>query len=389
MAIGLGGDPDVLVGRRDGELADPLQRVGVAHGLAVRPDVIEALAGALAPDAGIVVVDIDEARPPGDGDIFQIAIQRHRASPAPGVVLANDLKAPKAKAQPDPPPKVPALNYRHHFHAGNFADVMKHALWLRLLERLTTEPAPLDVIDTHAGAGLYDLEDAMARRSKEAEAGIGRLMADPEAPLAFAPLKAAVAAENRSGALRFYPGSPVLTVGALRPGDRFLGCELRADDQAALQGLLDRRRGRTGPDVRVVLADGYAQLGEKADARQRRKVHLIDPPFERGDEYAQIVAGVARALAADAGAVFAIWTPLKDLETFDALLRGLEALEPPSLLVAETRLRPLLDPMKMNGSAMLFIGGSDLEAAARAVCDWTAAACGDEGAKARVWKLGL
>ena len=302
--------------------------------------------------------------------------------------MANDLKAPKATDQPDPTPKVPALNYRHHFHAGNFADVMKHALWLQVLGRLTCEAAPLDVIDTHAGAGLYDLQDAMARRSKEAEAGIVRLMADADAPSVFAPLKAAVAAENRSGGLRFYPGSPVLTVAALRPGDRFLGCELRADDQAALQELLDARRGRNGPEVRIALADGYAQLGNGAGDRRRGKLHLIDPPFERGDEYEQIVAGVDRALAADPGAVFAIWTPLKDLETFDALLRRLEGLDPPSLLVAETRLRPLLDPMKMNGSAMVFIGAPDIEAEALTVCTWVAAACGEKGAVARVRKLG-
>src|ERR1700761_6408783 len=95
-----------------------------------------------------------------------------------GIVLAGPVKSPMLKLKPQPPAKVPTLNYRHHFHAGNFADVMKHALWLQLLRRLAGAASPLQVIDTHAGAGLYDLEDTMARRSKEAEAGVGRLMAD-------------------------------------------------------------------------------------------------------------------------------------------------------------------------------------------------------------------
>lgn len=278
------------------------------------------------------------------------------------------------------------MNYRHHFHAGNFADVMKHALWLQLLARLKQDTTPFCVTDTHAGAGLYDLQDAMARRSKEADAGIGRLMADNAAPPVFAPLKAAVRAANPDGALRWYRGSPLLTVGALRRGDAYLGCELRADDQQALKALLAPTA--KGLRVEVVLADGYAQLAAPPADRRSKCVYLIDPPFERSDEYAQLVGGVTRALKARPDAMFAIWAPLKDLETFDALLRGLEALEPPSLLVAEARLRPLLDPMKMNGSAMIFIGGPDPKSEAESVCDWVVRACGEAGGAARIRKLG-
>jgi 23S rRNA (adenine2030-N6)-methyltransferase len=263
---------------------------------------------------------------------------------------------------------------------------LKHALWLRLLARLTADAPPLTVIDTHAGAGLYDLQDAMAQRSKESEAGIVRLMADKQAPEVFAALKAAVAAENPDGRLRFYPGSPLLTVQALRRGDRYVGCELREDDQAALQTLLDRRATMgAGAQARAVLADGYGELGGGADGR--RRATIIDPPFERGDEYAQIIDGVARALAADASAVIAIWTPLKDLETFDFLLRGLEAIDPPSLLVTEARLRPLMDPMKMNGTAMIFVNAEGLEPDARAAAEWVVEVCGERGGKAQVRNL--
>jgi 23S rRNA (adenine2030-N6)-methyltransferase len=264
---------------------------------------------------------------------------------------------------------------------------MKHALWLRLLDRLTSEPRPLQVIDTHAGAGLYDLEDHMARRSREAEAGIGRLMADAQAPPVFAPLKAAVLAENPLGGLRFYPGSPLSTAKALRGGDRYTGYELRPDDQEAAQALLDRRGERTRAAAAVIQADGYAQLSAVGADRGANLACLIDPPYERGDEYDQIVASVAAVLNARPRAVLAIWAPLKDLETFDALLRRIEALRPPSLLVAEVRLRPLLDPMRMNGCAMIFIDAPGLEADADAVCGWTAKTCGEAGAAAQVRRL--
>jgi 23S rRNA (adenine2030-N6)-methyltransferase len=281
------------------------------------------------------------------------------------------------------------LNYRHHFHAGNFADVMKHALWLQLLARLTNEIAPLTVIDTHAGTGLYDLQDDQARRSREAEAGVGRLMADGAAPPVFAPLKEAVLAVNPASGLRFYPGSPLLSVGALRRGDRYEGCELRADDQRALQKLFYPRMRSNGVEVRATLTDGYRLLGRTEPRDGGRLAHLIDPPFERGDEYERVITGVSRALALNPHAVFAIWAPVKDLETFDAFLRGLEALHPPSLTVAEARLRPLLDPMTMNGSAMILIGAPDLRAEAQAICDWVVRTCGEASGKALVRKLGL
>ncbi len=279
----------------------------------------------------------------------------------------------------------PVLNYRHHFHAGNFADLVKHALLLALLGRMTADDAPLQVIDTHAGAGLYDLEDAMARRSKEAEAGVLRLMADADAPAVFDALKRTVEGENGGDPARLYPGSPLLIVKALRAGDRYRGYELRPDDQAALQALL-RRRAPPSVKAEAVLDDGYGGLSD-LNAQGRRLFVLIDPPFERGDEYHRIVLALQQVFAAAPAAVVALWTPLKDLETLDALLRRIEALSPPSLLVAETRLRPLVDPMKMNGCAMVMIGAPEVEAEAAAICGWVAARCGAAGAEARVYRL--
>ena len=285
-----------------------------------------------------------------------------------------------------PPLEFRILNYRHHFHAGNFADLLKHAVLLALLERLTADSRPLRVIDTHAGAGLYDVQDERASRSREAEVGIGRLMQDQTAPPVFHPLKTQVRAVNVAGDLRWYPGSPLLTVEALKPGDRYIGYELRPDDHQALSDLL-KQRAPGGAQAEARRGDGYASLEGAKRQADSQVLYLIDPPFERGDEYAEIVRGVGSAGRADVRAVFAIWTPIKDLETFDALLRRLEDLRLGAVTVAEVRLRPLLNPMTMNGCAMILLRAPDVTEAARAACDWIADRCGDAGATGRVHPL--
>ncbi len=255
---------------------------------------------------------------------------------------------------------------------------------LTLLERMTRDPAPLAVLDTHAGAGGYDLAGPESKKSGEAERGIARLMADPAAPPAFAGLKAAVRRMNPDGNLRHYPGSPWLAIKALRKGDSYRGHELRPDDHLALSALLKREAGPV--DAQASRFDGYAAL--EAPSRIRRLV-LIDPPFERGDEYAQILKGLRPALA-QRGTAAAVWLPLKDLETLDAFLSGLEVLRQP-ILLAQARLRPLHDPLKMNGCAMALIGqgvtGLGIEPQLEAVCGWIAGALGEAGASARIERL--
>ncbi|HEY2662097.1 MAG TPA: 23S rRNA (adenine(2030)-N(6))-methyltransferase RlmJ [Caulobacteraceae bacterium] len=274
------------------------------------------------------------------------------------------------------------MNYRHHFHAGNFADLVKHAGLLALLEALKRAPGPLTVIDTHAGAGLYDLRGEMAVKSGEAAAGVVRLMEDKVAPAVFEPLKAAVRRANPAGGLRFYPGSPALTVGALGPKDRLVACELRDEDARTLRLNL-----KAGQGVEIVVADGYATAVAKAPAKGSALV-LIDPPFERADDYVQIQRCVAALLRRNRQIPVMVWLPLKDLETFDGLLRGLEDLDPPPVLVAEARLRPLTDPMKMNGCALLLLNAPDgLEEVLRAACGWVVSALGEPGGEARVWRL--
>jgi len=276
------------------------------------------------------------------------------------------------------------LNYRHAFHAGNFADLMKHAILLQVLNRLRSETA-LTVVDTHAGAGLYNLDGEAALKSGEAALGVKRLMADPSAPNAFAPLKEAVAAVNAGGGLRRYPGSPWLIVQALRPGDAYVGCELRPDDY----GMLAREIGRTtakGGRATILQRDGYAQAATQLKALQGRLLLLIDPPFERGDDYAQVLDTLAE-MRGRPGACALVWLPIKDLETFDAFLRGLEDLRAPETAVAQVRLRPLDNPMQMNGCALVMIGVPDVAAPAQAICSWIASHLGESGSRGSVCDL--
>jgi 23S rRNA (adenine2030-N6)-methyltransferase len=153
------------------------------------------------------------------------------------------------------------LNYRHHYHAGNFADVVKHALWLRVLETLVLDDTPLTVLDTHAGAGLYDLEGDLAGRSSEAQRGVVRLMGCEQPPAVLRPLKRAIERFNADAVTRFYPGSPLLSVASLRPGDRYVGFELRGEDARALAGaLIDHPAPRVS--AQCVQADGYVSAPE-------------------------------------------------------------------------------------------------------------------------------
>ncbi|MFN6981574.1 MAG: 23S rRNA (adenine(2030)-N(6))-methyltransferase RlmJ [Brevundimonas sp.] len=271
------------------------------------------------------------------------------------------------------------MNYRHSFHAGNFADLVKHALVLWLVK--TRQAAgPLTVFDTHAGAGLYDLSGD-ATRSKEAEAGVARLMTAQDRPPLVEALAARVAALNPDGGVRFYPGSPLLIADALNDGGRYVGFELNPPVRALLaQALADR------PNAETREGDGYAAVVAEA-ARARGPLILIDPPFEKPDDYVRSAETALAVITRDPTATVAIWTPLKDLETFDGFIRRLQGKAGPTL-VAEARLRPLTNPMKMNGCALVVVNPPPgAEAAAQQICAWVADSLGDPGGRAEVWSF--
>ena len=266
------------------------------------------------------------------------------------------------------------MNYRHAFHAGNFADLVKHAGLLRLMATLTKAPGPLTVIDTHAGRGLYDLSGAEAQRSGEAEAGIAQLMKAADLPAAFGPLRAAVNKLNNNGPTKLYPGSPRLIADTLRKKDSYIACELRGEEHAALRMAL---KGRTG--VETLCADGYDTAVSRCPPKGAVLV-LIDPPFERPDDYTRIVATLKAIGRRNREAVVMIWLPIKDLQTFDHFLNEAQDTGIGPLLVGECRMRPLNDPMKMNGCALVTARPpADFAASMDETCRWTAQILGQNG----------
>ena len=275
------------------------------------------------------------------------------------------------------------MNYRHAFHAGNFADLGKHAILTHLMRVMTARPQPLTVIDTHAGAGVYDLDGAEAKRT--GEAAVHRLVQATDAPAVFDDLIAAIRRINNNGSMRYYPGSPLLIAQRLRAADTFIACELRSDDYNALKGVLPRSAGSE-----VLKADGWLTAVGRSPPSPASLLLFIDPPFERPDDHAQALAATARVLRRNSGAVVVIWLPVKDLAGFDSFLtRAEDVAGRRSILVAETRLRPLIDPMLMNGCALVVVNPPPgLEAAARASVEWVAGALGEGQGEGRVSILG-
>ena len=234
------------------------------------------------------------------------------------------------------------MNYRHAFHAGNFADVVKHATLARIVQHLKEKPAAFRVIDTHAGAGVYDLAGPEASRTVEWRDGIARLAAATLAPAVrglLAPYLDAVAALN-GDALAVYPGSPALVQRWLRPQDRLIACEREPGAAKALAGNL-----RGDNRAKAVAIDGYTALNAYVPPKERRGLVLIDPPFEQGDEHARLAHALAGAHRKWPTGIYALWYPIKDTretESFArraAKLRGHQLADPLAPLSRPARLR--------------------------------------------------
>lgn len=278
------------------------------------------------------------------------------------------------------------MNYRHGFHAGNHADVLKHLVLVALLDALKRKDAPFFVLDTHAGRGRYDLGGDQATRTGEGAAGIGRLRAAaPSGPPALKDYLAAVdaAVDGDAGA---YPGSPLLVARALRPQDRLAACELQPEEAAALKALL-----AGDPRCHVHQRDGYAAVKALLPPREgatrfARGLVLIDPPYEAQDgEYPLIVDALREGLARFPQAMFAVWYPIKQRPTLQPLMRKVAALPAKSALAIELLVRPDDSPLRMNGSGMLLLNPPwRLEAAIEPALRPLAAAMGEAGAS---WRL--
>ena len=212
------------------------------------------------------------------------------------------------------------MNYRHAFHAGGFADVIKHIVLVRILSYLQEKPAPFRVLDTHAGAGLYDLTSEEARRGGEWLTGIARLMQarfSDETLLLLTPYLDIVRSfNNPPNELKAYPGSPLIARAMLRPQDRLTACEV---EPGTRKRLIDGLRRDT--QARVVDLDGWTALPAFVPPNERRGLVLIDPSFEAKDEFERLADGFSEAFAKWPTGSYLLWYPVKSRRITDGLAR--------------------------------------------------------------------
>ena len=247
------------------------------------------------------------------------------------------------------------MNYQHAFHAGNFADVHKHAVLARVLVYLRQKPAAFRVIDSHAGAGRYDLLAAEASRSGEWRDGIARLWSElARLPIAcrdlLAPYLEVVAACNAAGSLRAYPGSPLIAQHLLRSQDRLIACEIEPKSFAMLAAALrgDRR-------AKALAIDGWTAIGAYVPPRERRGLVLVDPPFEDRADFTRLAEVLAVAHRKWSAGTFMLWYPIKTREGPDALARRVRRLGIAKILRSELVVGPLREDAGLAGSGLIVV----------------------------------
>lgn len=238
------------------------------------------------------------------------------------------------------------MNYRHAFHAGNFADVHKHVVLLALLERLKQKPKPLFYLDTHAGRGAYELGTQDAMRGGEWREGIARLAGRPAQSADLSRYLQATHADV--GMPTRYPGSPLVAVGALRDGDRAVLVEQQPAEAQELKQAMPGRR-----DMAVVCGDGYAALKTYLPPRENRGLVLIDPPYEADSEFADAERALRFGLSRWPSGVFALWYPIKAGTQAQKFNAALQASGLRKLLRLELTVRPADSPIGLNGSGLV------------------------------------
>lgn len=245
------------------------------------------------------------------------------------------------------------MNYRHAYHAGNFADVVKHAVLARLIEYLKRKDKAFRVIDTHAGVGAYDLSSDEAQKTGEWQDGIGRLLqADlkPQTANLLKPFLDAVRAMNPQGGLQFYPGSPMISRFLLRKQDRLSAIELHPQDAATL-----RKRFDGDIQTRVLELDGWLALGAHVPPKEKRGLVLVDPPFEKEGEFQRLVDGLVRAHRRWPGGIYALWYPVKDRAAVNRFRAELAATGIEKILDIRFDIRQPSVEARLDGTGMIVV----------------------------------
>ena len=278
------------------------------------------------------------------------------------------------------------MNYRHAFHAGSFADVLKHAVLTRALLHLREKPAAFRVIDTHAGAGRYDLRGPEAARTGEWQGGIGKLFGEPMAGDAAAllePYLALVRAEN-GDALRYYPGSPRIAQALCRPQDRMIFCEREPAARKALAVALGR-----DPRAKISELDGWTGLKALLPPPERRGLVLVDPPFEEPDELERMTAGLAEAHRRFGNGTYLLWYAIKEPREVERFCRRVARLGISKILRLELSITAPQPDAPLAGCGLIAINPPwTLEGEMRILLPALVARLGRAGGGFRVDRLG-
>lgn len=242
------------------------------------------------------------------------------------------------------------MNYRHLYHAGNFADVFKHTLLILLLQSLQRKSKPFCYIDTHAGRGCYNLTSADAQKTLEFHDGIFKLWKKRNNPEIITIYKNIIQRFNKNPNLHIYPGSPCIAKTLLRDTDRMWVCELQVDEARHLQQLFIRDK-----QVKVFQQDGYQSLKAWLPPTERRGLVLIDPPFEKVDEFDAINAGLKAAYRRWQTGIYAIWYPIKSRSAVAKFQHALQQSGIQKILVAELCIYPEDVSIRFNGAGLAII----------------------------------
>ncbi|MEJ1118631.1 23S rRNA (adenine(2030)-N(6))-methyltransferase RlmJ [Phyllobacterium sp. CCNWLW109] len=245
------------------------------------------------------------------------------------------------------------MNYRHAYHAGNFADVVKHIILTRIVLYLQRKEQAFRVMDTHAGIGRYDLKGTEAGKTGEWVNGVGRLMGaklNPQVAELLAPYLDIIRAENVDGQMRHYPGSPLIVRHLLRKQDRLSALELHPQDAKLLAEVFEGDF-----QTRVTELDGWLALGAHLPPKEKRGLVLIDPPFEVGGEFDRLVEGLARAHKRFSGGTFALWYPVKDIQQLRRFTDMLADTGIPKILRTELMIRVQSAEPRLDGTGMIIV----------------------------------
>jgi 23S rRNA (adenine2030-N6)-methyltransferase len=270
------------------------------------------------------------------------------------------------------------MNYRHAFHAGNFADVVKHTILTRILAYLMKKDAAFRVIDTHAGLGIYDLLGDQAEKTGEWQDGIGRLIhvkLPGDVADLLAPYLEALQAQNPDGKLRYYPGSPFITRHMLRDQDRLMAFELHPIDA-------DRLKENFAGDfqTRITQLDAWDIFGTHLPPKEKRGLVLVDPPFEEKGEFTRMVQSLEKGHKRWPGGTYAYWYPIKEPGEVEAYVKALKATGIPKVLRLELTIRPPSDPPRLHGTGMIVVNPPYvLEQEMRVLLPFLAGLLSDEG----------